>query len=116
MISQADGQELSTYAALVEVIRGKKPGDKLELEINRQGKNLRLSIVLASHTVNASLMALQECEARNMHHRLRRIPTQHLTELERQILTQKFGVEATAAIRMDDADLRIIPNPTDGLY
>ncbi len=46
IITQADGRRVETAAQLVEILRSKRPGDKLELRVWRRGQELSLTVTL----------------------------------------------------------------------
>jgi serine protease Do len=52
VIVTADGKNVTTMQDLVQIVRGKKPGDRLDLVVLRDGKELKVTAELAARPAN----------------------------------------------------------------
>lgn len=112
-----DGQTISTYTEMVDMIRAKKPGDAIEVEVRRDGKKKKYNITLGEkemRSFNYSHMNRVN-EGENIFKLICvNVKVEELSDEDKVLVQKSTGLKVNDANSMKEVNLEVYPNPGNG--
>ena len=129
VIIKVNGEKVENGSSFNEVMKEMKPGDNLELTIDRDGKTIGKSVKLAKR--NTFFKTKEGMPNNLMNHDFNfgfdnsatysfgdkiivKVKVEKVTNEEEEMLNEALGLKSSS--RFDDVDFKVYPNPSNGKF
>ncbi len=114
IIESIDGVPLETYEELVELVREKKPGDILDVKVNREGKTIKMKVTLGERKLNERFFTQGLEDANNTRVRVERAIA--ISKDDYDLIQKAIGVNPSDGNSFKKVTMELYPNPSDNNF
>lgn len=120
IIKSIGGKEITTYKDLVDDIRSRQPGDKVEVVVDRNGSTKKLQVTLGEKEVPdwSSFKGIDHFKdmdgLENVEIRIEKRSTS-LSKEDEKVIQKATGLKPSEASNFDEVDMQIFPNPAEDM-
>lgn len=118
IIKSIGGNEITTYEELVEDIRARQPGEKVEVVVDRNGSSKKLQVTLGEKEVKdwSNFKGMDHFKnfdgLENVEIRIEK-RSAGLSKDDEKVIEKATGLNPADASKFDEVDMEIFPNPAE---
>lgn len=118
IIKSIGGNEITTYEELVEDIRARQPGEKVEVVVDRNGSTKKLQVTLGEKEVRdwSNFKGMDHFKKfdglENVEIRIEK-RSAGLSKDDEKVIEKATGLNPADASKFDEVDMEIFPNPAE---
>ncbi len=113
-----DGKEVSTYKELIEQIKTKEPGERVEVVVSRNDKDIRYDVVLGEHDMPMharKMMRHMRVNGEDVNIQIE-LEVDEVSAEEVDMIQKSLGLNNTAESQFEKVEIDMFPNPTSDIF